>query len=165
MRCSRLSILAALSAVLTVILLCLWARSCWVGDSILYAATDRYCFLKSVDGAIYVGIIKQRLIPVDTRFSVFDIDPGLHAFIGWSFRRLSPRAYFGVGPETNLLWTYSLSYWLLVIVFSVIPSMWLYNWWVRRRRRTIGACLQCGYDLRASKDRCPECGAAIAVTR
>jgi hypothetical protein len=60
--------------------------------------------------------------------------------------------------STDLL----VSSWVLVAVFAPLPlirSLKLYRRWTRRsRRRMHGLCASCGYDLRASPERCPECG-------
>lgn len=32
----------------------------------------------------------------------------------------------------------------------------------RRKRKKLGLCLKCGYDLRGSKEQCPECGTGFS---
>jgi hypothetical protein len=49
-----------------------------------------------------------------------------------------------------------------VFALSMVPlGVALGRWMGRERRRKRGLCVRCGYDLRASGERCPECGWAV----
>lgn len=49
----------------------------------------------------------------------------------------------------------SVPLWFPVLIFGIAPAYWL----THRRQYPGGHCQECGYDLRASPDQCPECGA------
>jgi hypothetical protein len=46
----------------------------------------------------------------------------------------------------------------LVVLFLALPTLRLRALVRRRRRGHHGRCIACGYDLRATPGRCPECG-------
>ena len=52
----------------------------------------------------------------------------------------------------------SVPHWSLAVTFATIGGLMLRS--QRPAKRRAGYCTTCGYDLRASKDRCPECGTA-----
>lgn len=52
-------------------------------------------------------------------------------------------------------------HWFLVMLAIPWPVCLLRNRLRHHYRRKHGLCLGCGYDLRASTERCPECGVPI----
>lgn len=58
-------------------------------------------------------------------------------------------------------WSFAVRDWLPMLLLAILPGVWAWQWWRARRAKRMGFCAQCGYDLRASNERCPECGTAI----
>jgi hypothetical protein len=91
-----------------------------------------------------------------------------HQYLRWAFLRLgywaedrpardgTPRgSYILIVPE-----------WALIAMFLGWPLMWARGVLRRRQRErwaVEGRCRRCGYDLRGSPGRCPECGEARAA--
>jgi hypothetical protein len=48
--------------------------------------------------------------------------------------------------------------WMIVLATAALPALHVRRWLRRQKRRAAGLCLTCGYDLRATPGRCPECG-------
>jgi predicted amidophosphoribosyltransferase len=57
-----------------------------------------------------------------------------------------------------------VSIWTLLIMTGPLPAFRVLRRWRGRRNLEPGACPACGYDLRATPERCPECGTMATVT-
>ncbi len=50
---------------------------------------------------------------------------------------------------------------LFALAFLILSGYLLAPMHRRRKREKLGLCVKCGYDLRGSKERCPECGTEL----
>jgi hypothetical protein len=55
-------------------------------------------------------------------------------------------------------WHGTVPHWIAVALFALLPAARLALYLRRRSRPAPGHCPACGYDLRATPHRCPECG-------
>jgi hypothetical protein len=75
------------------------------------------------------------------------------------FARLGYRFSFSYSSASSWAVYATIPLWGVVVLFQLAPTVYLARAWRSRRLRAKGRCVVCGYDLRASPDRCPECGA------
>ena len=55
----------------------------------------------------------------------------------------------------------SIPYWAMAALTGLPAAMWFRAYRRARRRFRLSLCESCGYDLRATPDRCPECGGGV----
>jgi hypothetical protein len=69
-------------------------------------------------------------------------------------------AGFLVQVTPGFLWLFTVPCWAVVLATAAAPAVRV----LRLRRRRSGLCASCGYDLRATPARCPECGTTATAS-
>jgi hypothetical protein len=161
-----LILVSMVSAVMCVAVMVLWVRSYVVGDTgICTSAKTPTAFAKIPIAVLTVFSARGRLSirsNVTHPGSLFDLTRSGH----WGWRRgnasefRTGEPWIGTGDWG---WWLSVPHWFVVLFFAILPTVHALLAIRRRRRQREGLCRVCGYDLRATPDRCPECGAAPLV--
>jgi hypothetical protein len=162
----RLASIAAMTLLaICTVLVALWLRSRFRADTIYHQATPKAWGITSNDGGVTVG--RREYSGLSLNDSAWRYYSGNVTGIGYGMRRWAFAGFVRGDIQSSVLaysfhddyWT--VPYWFLLVVALVIPSTWIAGWYRRRAagsRSRRGVCTSCGYDLRASPCRCPECG-------
>jgi hypothetical protein len=162
------TLLAAISLLLCAAMGVLWVRSCFQYDEIYLPG-----FVSSLSwrgGVVFDYRRDPHDDPVEWLHgpaSEYDpngwqVDEGINEHL--VFRALgfgASRIDLGLGTGA-FAYRLQLPDWFLIGVTAMLPATRLWMLHCARRRTRRGACLACGYDLRATPDRCPECGTIAA---
>jgi len=84
--------------------------------------------------------------------------------LGWGFVAWqdAPRYYFADLPLMRST-SFLFPLWFPTLLLAILLALWLRRRMILRKRSRLGFCKTCGYDLRATPQRCPECGTVAAA--
>jgi hypothetical protein len=165
--------LSAVTLLLCVAVCVLWVRSYWRADAVvLYwrsyeGDASHSLMVQGYQGrfAVYYELW-QRGGPSGAKLrrwagSKLYIDP-VPSQCTWRVLGFEWHAFERVGPAEEA-WTLMIPIWVVALP-AVTVSVVLGFWWMSMlQRRRPELCSRCGYDLRATPDRCPECGTTVPV--
>jgi hypothetical protein len=132
------NVLAAASLLVAVSLVYQWVRSYWPPFTIIFAKQGRVEVFFSGSPGNSTG------------------NYGLRNDWRWSTLGFSYRPY----PQLGLV-ELGIPFYFLVVLFGLPALTYLATVWRRNSRIEQHRCATCGYDMRATPDRCPECGTAV----
>jgi hypothetical protein len=82
------------------------------------------------------------------------------SFLGFTY--LGPDQFGRGFDRKSSIWRVGVPWVSLAGIAGLIPAIVLWRRFRRWHQAEVGHCPICGYDLRATPDRCPECGRAVA---
>ena len=149
-----------LSLLLCAVILAVWARSYWLHDSWNWSTPSGRAGFDSYRGQFSGGQVVvtpdvMRRVPRGHIFTTSPADPAITGMPEAS-RSFAGFAVMYAKTPGMQAWDARVPYWFLALIAAMPSATHLYR--RRRSRRRAGLCAGCGYDLRATPTRCPECG-------
>jgi hypothetical protein len=163
------TILSALSLLLFVAVLVLWVRSYWRFDSVSRSRAAHFLSFRSESGYVHLSSAQyHRDFDLFSWGWQYESHPAYlpyeHGEEPTKWERLAGihwrrRAEAGFVSERDV-W---IAHRNVAVVLAISPLIMLWRASRRRRRSPNELCPACNYDLRATPDRCPECGLVPAA--
>jgi hypothetical protein len=186
-------LVAGVSLVLCLATTAVWIRSYWVWDLVAvsrqrsweltlncgefdFSVKTRYAPAGPVSAATPFALPPRKATPFSAEWTFLHTSaPASHWFVspdklGFGRMRIPDSITPFSPPSAMSSWNDGVRWffpaWIVVAITGFMTSYRMrvaHNNRRARKRTENGLCLRCGYDLRATPERCPECGKAAVV--
>jgi len=176
---------SALSLLLFVAASARWVRSYWLSDTIVWRHADGVRSGQTARGSVAVELFSfagdrqtkpgdgsriqyQRTEASAPVNSLLDLDAEQgDSVVDWHWHGVD---WYEIqnALRGHRYAQFVVPFWCIVAATGLLPLAWtkgrLRSRLRARRERRFGLCPSCGYDIRATPHRCPECGVSLGAT-